>query len=627
MSPFEATAARLTPAPYTTAGATDEPESGRLAGPAALGVGRSLTGRHWHLAPADARLAATLAQRYGVPEIVARVLAARGIGLDDAASFLDPRLRLLLPDPCRLKDMRAGAERLASAIARGERIAVYGDYDVDGATAAALTLRFLRAAGAAPPRLYVPDRLREGYGPNAAALRLLAAEGIALVVTVDCGIAAHLALAAASAAGLDVVVVDHHQPAATLPPALAVIDPKRIDDDSRLDHLCAAGLAFLLAVDTNRLLRAAGWYADRPEPDLRQWLDLVALGTVCDVVPLSGVNRAFVAQGLKMMARRGNAGLRALADLAGLRAPPSERDLGFAIGPRINAGGRVGQADLGARLLTTDDEAEAQVLALRLDALNRERQAIEHAVLQNALEQAAVATAEAAATGVQPPMLWAMGEGWHPGVVGIVAGRLAERFRRPAVVIGLDGERGVASARSVIGIDLGAAVNAAAAAGLLLKGGGHAMAAGFTAETRRLEELRAFLAGRLAVSGEAAEGLRTLCVDGILSLATAATLPASMLAALAPYGAGHLEPRFVLQGVRIGPVRRLGVDHLGCTLLDGMGARLPAVAFRCVGQPIGRALEDHASAPFHLAGRLQPRLGSATTLQFVIDDAAPALGG
>ena len=585
---------------------------------AALGVERSLSGRHWTLAGSDHRLAEALAQRLGLPEIVARILSARGIGLDDAVSFLEPRLRDLLPDPCRLLDMRRGAERLAAAIGARERIAVFGDYDVDGATAAALLLRFLRALGL-QPLLYVPDRLREGYGPNAPALRALAAAAVSLVITVDCGVAAHDALADAAACGLDVIVVDHHQANLPLPPAVAVIDPKRPDDRSGLGHLCAAGLAFLLVVDTNRLLRGAGCYAAQPEPDLRQWLDLVALGTVCDVVPLAGVNRAFVTQGLKIMARRGNAGLSAIADAAGLRRPASARDLGFAIGPRINAGGRIGQADLGARLLACDDPAEAAPLAARLHALNRERQEIEQAVW-------AAAAARVGDDAETAPLLWAVGEGWHPGVVGIVASRLAERFRRPALVVATAGERATASGRSVPGRDLGAAVGAAVAAGLLVKGGGHAMAAGFTAETRRLAELRDFLNAHLALDAATAEGLRALPLDGVLSLAGAAALPPATLARLAPFGAGHPEPRFVIPAVQITHIRPAGDAHLCCGLLDGDRARLPAIAFRCADQPLGRGLIAHAGTLLHVAGRLQPCQGAGATLQLVIDDAAPALG-
>jgi single-stranded-DNA-specific exonuclease len=582
-----------------------------------LGVQQSLTGRRWSLTPTDERLAMALSQRHGVPEIVARVLASRGVGLGEVESFLAPKLRDLLPDPCRLKDMRAGAERLAAAITGGERIAVFGDYDVDGATAAALLLRFLSAVGA-PPRLYIPDRLREGYGPNAPALLELRRQGVSLVVTVDCGIVAHGPLAAAAAAGLDVIVVDHHLGRESLPPAIAVINPKRLDDTRGLDHLAAVGVAFLLAVDVNRLLRQAGWYAGRVQPDLRQWLDLVALGTVCDMVPLCGVNRAFVAQGLTIMARRGNAGLRAIGDVAGLAGRPGARDLGFAIGPRINAGGRVGEADLGARLLATDDPDEAVVLARRLDSLNRERQAIEQTVMNGAL-------ARLAGDGGGQPLLWAAGDGWHPGVIGIVASRLVERFRRPAVVIGLDGGRAVGSGRSVPGLDLGSAVNAAAQAGLLIKGGGHAMAAGFTMDAAGIDALFAFLAGRLATDGEAQARLRVLPVDAVLTLAGAVGLPAGVLAALAPFGSGHPEPRFVLPGVRLQNVRAVGGQHLCCSLADGAGARLQAIAFRCADQPLGRALVDHAGMPFHLAGRLQTRCGQG--LQLVIDDAASALRG
>jgi single-stranded-DNA-specific exonuclease len=585
---------------------------------AALGVERSLTGRRWALTPTDERLAAALSQRHGLSEIVGRVLASRGVSLDGVESFLAPKLRELLPDPRHLKDMRIGAERLAAAITGDEEVAVFGDYDVDGATAAALLLRFLAATGARR-RLYVPDRLREGYGPNAPALLALREQGVSLVVTVDCGIAAHDALGQAVTAGLDVIVVDHHQGRDALPPATAVINPKRLDEDGTLSHLAAVGVAFLLIVDVNRLLRAAGWYGDRPEPDLRQWLDLVALGTVCDLVPLTGVNRAFVTQGLRIMHQRRNPGLRALADAAGLSAPPAARDLGFAIGPRINAGGRVGEAALGARLLSTDDPAEAVELARRLDAFNRERQAIEQAVLDEALQQVAA--------GPVGPLIWAAGTGWHPGVVGIVASRLVERYHRPAVVVSLDGEHGVASGRSVPGFDLGGAVNEAAAAGLLVKGGGHAMAAGFTAEAHRLEALREFISARLTTAEEGAGPVPALAIDGVLSLAGAAGLPRSALDALAPFGPGHREPRFAIADARIGAVREIAGRHLGCTLLDGAGARLQAIAFRTTDGPLGRALTQHAGAPFHFAGRLQPQRGTGRALQLIIDDAASALGG
>jgi len=589
---------------------------------AVLGVESSVTGRWWSLSPVDERLAAALAQRLALPEIVARVLASRGIGPSEAPSFLDPRLRDLLPDPCRLRDMRVGATRLAAAITSGETVCVFGDYDVDGATSAALLLRFLAATGAASPRLYVPDRLREGYGPNGPALRRLAESGVSLVITVDCGIAAYDALAEAADAGLDVIVVDHHLAPVRLPPACAVINPKRLDEDGTLAHLAAVGVTFLLTVDTNRLLRQRGWYADRPEPDLRSWLDVVALGTVCDMVPLTGVNRAFVAQGLKVLRKRCNAGLRALSDLAGLTAAPGARDLGFVFGPRINAGGRVGEADLGARLLSTDDPATAAALAGRLEGFNRERQAIEQSVLDEALAMLPPAVGRADAG-----LLWAVGEGWHPGVVGIVASRLVERFQRPAVVVGLDGGHAIASARSLPGRDLGAAVNAAVAAGLLLKGGGHAMAAGFTAEACRLDTVFDFLSERLQADAASACRARALPVDGVLSVSGATALSPDALAMLSPFGAGHPEPRFILASTRVLSARPTGDGHhMQCIVADEAGGRLPAIAFRCTGQPLGQLLGDRMGLTLHLAGRLQARRGGGA-LQFILDDAAQATAG
>ena len=609
MSLSDQTAADIAADPRALTGIAEQPL-------AALGVQQSLTGRRWSLTSIDERLAAAFSQQHGLPEIVARVLTARGIALGEVASFLAPTLRDLLPDPRRLRDMRAGAERLVAAIVGGESIAIFGDYDVDGATAAALLLRFLSAVGTTP-LLYVPDRLREGYGPNAPALWGLKRRGVRLVVTVDCGMAAHEPLRVAAEAGLDVIVVDHHLGRDGLPPASAVINPKRLDDTAGLDHLAAVGVAFLLAVDANRLLRQAGWYAARAEPDLRQWLDLVALGTVCDIVPLKGVNRAFVTQGLKIMTRRGNPGLRAIGDVAGLTGPASARDLGFAIGPRINAGGRVGEADLGARLLATDDLEEAYRLARRLDQLNCERQAIERSVLNHAVSRLSDRT--------HGPLLTVVGDGWHPGVIGIVASRLVDRFQRPAIVVGIDGGLGIGSGRSLPGLDLGSAVNAAARAGLVIKGGGHALAAGFTIEAARIEAFFSFLSERLTIDSQVEARLRLLPVDAILTLAGAAGLPAGVFAALAPFGSGHPEPRFVLPAVRLSQVRPVGDDHLRCSLQDGGDARLPAIAFRCADSMLGRALLAHTGAPLHLAGRLQANRGDG--LQLIIDDVASAFAG
>ncbi|MBM3541284.1 MAG: single-stranded-DNA-specific exonuclease RecJ, partial [Alphaproteobacteria bacterium] len=453
-----------------------------------------------------------LAQRLELPEIVGRVMAGRGVTLDTADAYLNPTLRALLPDPSHLRDMDKAAARLAKAVMAGERIAIFGDYDVDGATSAALLHRFLSAVGA-PPRLYIPDRMAEGYGPNAAALRRLASEGVAVVVTVDCGIVAFEALEEGAEAGLDVVVVDHHVAEPRLPRAHAVVNPNRLDETSPLKQLAAVGVAFMLAIATNRALRAAGWYgAGRPAPDLLDWLDVVALGTVCDVVPLTGLNRALVTQGLKIMARRANAGLAALADVARLDEAPAAYHAGFVLGPRVNAGGRVGESDLGVRLLTTEDPAEAAALAKRLDAHNRERQALEARALDGALAQA---------MGETGPLVLVAHGSWHPGVIGIVASRLVERFNRPAAVVALAGAEGKGSARSVPGVDMGAAVIAARQAGHLANGGGHPMAAGFTVSAAKLDALRAFLAERIGAEIARNKVVPALSLDGALALGAA----------------------------------------------------------------------------------------------------------
>src|SRR5690349_16983593 len=499
--------------------------------PPFLGVERSVCGRLWRLREADASLAAAISERHSLPEIVGRLLAERGVGIDEAPGFLAPRLRDGLPDPADLRDMDRAVARLLRAVRDGAPIVVFGDYDVDGATSAALLLRFFAAIGA-PASLYVPDRMREGYGPNAPALLRLKADGAAVVVTVDCGATAHEPLAAAAEVGLDVIVVDHHVTEPRLPPALAQINPNRLDDDSPHGLLAAVGVAFLLVVALNRALREAGWYRNRIEPDLLQWLDLVALGTVCDVVPLSGVNRALVAQGLRVMRRAANPGLQALAAGAGKNGPIDAYQLGFVLGPRVNAGGRIGAADLGARLLSTDDPALAAELAHRLDGYNRERREIEARTLQ-----AAVAQVET--TPQAPSLVFAAAEGWHPGVIGIVAARLKERYNRPACVVALADGVGKGSGRSVPGVALGPAVIAARQAGLLVNGGGHAMAAGFTAAVDRLDELRAFLAERLGDGIDRENLVPLLSIDGALSASGATSGVVAHLDALTPFGAAN----------------------------------------------------------------------------------------
>lgn len=590
---------------------------GSQAAPALLGVEMSAAGRVWRARVADDRVALAIAQSAGIPEPVARVLAGRGVAAPDAAAFLEPKLRDLLPDPSSLRDMDAAAERLADAIGRGEMIAIFGDYDVDGATSAAL-LRDLIAEVGGRVRVYIPDRLKEGYGPNAPALLRLAEEGARVVVTVDCGTLAFGPLAAARDAGLDVLVVDHHAAEPALPASLAVVNPNRLDEAQGHGHLAAVGVAFLLAVALVRSLRRRGSFAARAEPDLLSMLDVVALGTVCDVVPLRGLNRAFVRQGLKVMARRARTGLAALADVARLGEAPTAYHLGFVLGPRVNAGGRVGESDLGVRLLTTRDPDEARRLAQRLDELNRERQAIEQSVL-------AEAQAQVEGQGGGGGFLLAAGEGWHPGVIGIVAARLAERFHAPAAVVALDRGRGRGSGRSVPGFDLGAAVIAARQAGLLVDGGGHRQAAGFTVEHARLDELRAFLQARVAslASDAAGASSRALLIDAVLGARGATTDFVDLLDRAGPYGAGHPSPCFVLPDMRVVQSDIVGEKHIRCVLADGFGARVRAIAFRAVEGPLAPLLFDRSGVPLHVAGQVRAdSWNGARRVQFDIRDVA-----
>ena len=586
-----------------------------------LGVERSLLGKRWRARLEDSVAGLSLAQAIEVPELVGRVLAARGIAAEEAPDYLDPTLRRLLPDPLHLRDMETAIARLAGALEAGEKIAVFGDYDVDGATSAALLSRFFEAVADAPT-IYIPDRLREGYGPNATAMRMLAAQDVAVVITVDCGISAFDALAEAADAGLDVIVVDHHVAEARLPQACAVIDPNRLDDDSPHRQLAAVGVAFLLVVGLNRHLREVGWYRDREEPDLLQWLDLVALGTVCDVVPLTGVNRAFVRQGLTVMRQRRNVGLRALGDVAGLEEPPGVYHLGFILGPRVNAGGRVGEASLGARLLTTEVDDKAAEIARHLDALNRERQAIEQAVLEEAIEQV-----ESAGTGEHSlaPLVLAHDERWHAGVIGIVASRLKERYNRPAVVVAWEDGIGRASCRSVPGVDIGAAITAARQAGLLVNGGGHPMAAGFTVERAQLEALSDFLCKRLDDAVGVASSAPSLGLDGALGVEGATADLLEMLEAAGPFGAGNPEPRFAIAGAQLLRADIVGRGHVRCQLAGRSGKRLKGIAFRAADNALGHALLAGAEHPFHVAGRLRlDRRRGTRAVELHIDDGAPA---
>jgi single-stranded-DNA-specific exonuclease len=586
-----------------------------------LKVNRSFGGRRWIARPSDERTALALAQGHGLPELVGRVLSARGIDLTTADAFLNPKLKSLLPDPSHLKDMDAAASRIARAIMEGERVAVFGDYDVDGATSSALLRRFFRAAGS-DLTVYIPDRIAEGYGPNAPALLRLQAEGIRLVVTVDCGVTAFDPLAAVADAGLEVVVIDHHAAEPRLPRAIAVVNPNRTDDPSPHKTLAAVGVTFLLVVAVNRVLRNAGWWNDaRPVPDLLNWLDMVALGTVCDVVPLVGLNRALVTQGLKIMAKRGNPGITALADLCKLAEKPDAWHAGFILGPRVNAGGRVGASDLGARMLSTDDPREAAELARILDQHNTERRAIEAEVLEEAM------TGVEAALEDLGGLVFAVGEGWHPGVIGIVAARLKERYNRAACVVALDNGIGKASGRSVRGVDLGAAVIAARHAGLLIAGGGHPMAAGFSATADRLPELKLFLANRIAAQQVDGPLAPTLELDGMLSVGGATPDLVALLARLGPFGTGNAEPRFALADARIVQASVVGENHVRCILSGQGGERLKAIAFRSLDTDLGKALLKSGSTPMHIAGHLRPDTWQGRNdVQLLIDDAAPVWG-
>ncbi len=594
--------------------------------PALLGVERSARGYRWveRLDPARGLTATAIAQAHALPELLGRVLAARGAEVGTTSRYLDPSLRTLLPDPARLQDMERAAMRFASAITGAERIAVFGDYDVDGAASVALIERYLRAHGQ-QPATYIPDRLTEGYGPTPESLGALAQDGARLILTVDCGTTAAPAIDAANAAGAEVIVIDHHQADEALPRAFAVLNPNRQDDLSGQGHLAAAGVVFLFLVAATRALRREGYYRGRAEPDLLGLLDLVALATICDVVPLKEANRAFVAKGLKMLRLRNNAGLRALADVARIDAAPTPYTLGFILGPRINAGGRVGSSHLGAKLLASDDDIEARAIAERLETLNAERKAIEERMLEDAFARAEAALAAAP----DSPLLFLGAEGWHKGLLGLIAGRVAERFHRPAFISAHEPDgTATGSARSIASVDLGAAVRQAVHDGLLIKGGGHAMAAGFKLDRRKQEALHDFLHERFAVPVAEAATLRQLSVDGALSARGATVELMDLLDRAGPYGPGHAEPRFVFPAHRLSRVRSLKDAHVRCTLQSADGGRLEACAFRVAGTELGQLLLQSEGQALHVAGHLRRTSWQGReSVELMIEDAAPRQGG
>jgi single-stranded-DNA-specific exonuclease len=591
--------------------------------PAFLGVTRSLKEQIWRerLTPEQARLATVIGQKYELPDLLGRILAARGATLDNVPDLMAPTLRAMLPDPSSLQDMDTGVARFAEAIQRREKIAFFGDYDVDGACSTALMRRFLAAHGL-DAVIYIPDRIFEGYGPNVEAIEGLVKDGAQLIVTVDCGSTSHEPLAAAGRLGADVIVIDHHQVGEDLPRAVAVINPNRQDDVSGQGHLCAAGVTFLFLIAAARHLRKAGWYGPtRKEPDLLGLVDLVALATICDVVPLTGVNRAFVAQGLKIMHRRENAGLRALSDAAGLKSAPTPYHLGFILGPRINAGGRIGDAGLGSRLLSCQDESEAARIAAMLTELNRDRQEMEQRCCEEAFAEAE-ARLEASP---DLPVIIVGSESWHKGLVGLVASRLMDRFRRPAIAIAWDEKKGegTGSGRSIAGADIGRAVRAALDEGLAKKGGGHAMAAGVTIDKAKLDAFEAFLSSELAGHVSDARDNSALSIDGALTPEAATSDLIDLIERAGPYGAGNPPPRFVFPAHRIGFPKLMGEAHMRCSLKSGSGASIGAIAFRCVGTPLGEALQNGDGRVVHVAGRLQRDYwGGREKIEVLIEDLA-----
>jgi len=592
-------------------------------GPTAfLGVETSVRGFTWRerLGRQEANVAAMIAQQHGLPELLGRILAARGIGVDDVAVTLDPTIKALMPDPSTLIDMEKAAARLADAIQRRERVAIFGDYDVDGACSSALMRRFFIAHGQ-DARIYIPDRIFEGYGPNPQAIETLVKEGAKLIVTVDCGVTSFDTLAHAKTLGVDVVVLDHHQADERLPAANAVVNPNRQDDLSGLGHLCAAGVTFMALVATARALRARGFYGkSQPPPDLMSLLDLVALATVADVVPLKTLNRAFVVRGLEVMRQRQNAGIRALLDAASLNQPPTPYHLGFVIGPRINAGGRIGDAALGARLLSIDDDAEAAKIAALLDKLNRERKAIETAMLEAATADADRLVDE----DPDMPIVVVGSDEWHKGVVGLVASRLVERFRRPSCVIAWEkGGPGTGSLRSIAGVDIGGAVRTLAAEGLLIKGGGHAMAAGLTVARDKLDAVRARFDAMLRDTASAARSTTALEIDGALTPAGVSEEFIDLVEKAGPYGQGNPSPRFAFPAHRVRFAKVMGEAHIRCTLEAGDGSKLDAIAFRAVGQPVGDAIQNSNGMPLHVAGHLRrDTWGGRNRIELQIEDVA-----
>ncbi len=580
---------------------------------------QSATGKQWRHSVYDERLALAISQHHNIPLVAAQVMASRGIGLDEAGAFLSPRLREEMPDPYHLKDMDKAIPRLVAALIKRERITIFGDYDVDGATSSGLLLNYFRDCGVTA-KAYIPDRMTEGYGPTIPAMEKLHADGTQLVITVDCGTTAFAPLARARDLGMDVIVIDHHISEPTLPDVTALLNPNRLDQDSPVKNLAAVGVVYLTLVALNSALDSASYFTEqRPKPNLLRYLDIVALGTVCDVVPLTGLNRALVAQGLKVLSHRENAGLRALADVGGVNEKPTAYHLGFVLGPRINAGGRVGKSSLGCELLHSTQAHDAERLARALDQYNRERKLIEEAVFDDA-------TAQLEACPLTSNLAFAAGEGWHAGVIGIVAGRLKERYHVPTIVVSLDGDTGKASCRSVGRFDIGNAVIAAKQAGLLINGGGHAMAAGFTVARSQLDALKHFLYERVAHYQAASPLTPTVTIDSMITASGVTPALAEALQTLAPFGAGNPQPRLLITGGTLTKAQAFQ-SHVRCELRhEAHKGYLKAIAFRAMDSGLGAWMLSHQGQPVAVVGTVKlDTWGGCSAAALMIDDIAPAM--
>ncbi len=588
--------------------------------PPALGVERSFSGRRWVLSDVNEDAVRALSRSANISPALSRLLVARGVSSDDTSKYLNPTLKDFLPEPFLLRDMEKAVARAARAIEAGESIAVFGDYDVDGSCSAALLNLFLSSVGRTPI-VYIPDRLTEGYGPTREAFLKLKQRGVQLIITADCGATATDALTAARESGLDVIVLDHHAVEDPAEIAFAHVNPNQPDDTSVQTQLCAAGVVFLFLVALNRLLRESNWYASNgmTPPDLMACVDLVGLATVCDVVPLVGVNRAFVRAALARISKSPGPGLKALAELAKAEGPFTPYHLGYVFGPRINAGGRVGRCSLGVELLCAPTVPDAMPLATLLERHNRERQAIEAIIIEEASAQAG--------TQDNLPFLLVVGDGWHSGVVGIVAGRLKDRFEKPALAIGLEHGRGRGSARSVAGVDVGAMIRAARDRGLIENGGGHAMAAGFSLSTAQIDPFRAFLLEQFACGSPAANDTHALEIESLISIAGATATLVADIDRAGPFGAGNPEPLLVVPNARVAFADVVGRGHIRLRLEGTDGTRLGAIAFRAADTPLGEGLLKSRGGRIHIAGTLKSdRWNGKPQIQLVVRDAASAEG-